>query len=624
MTRVDWLAVWILFSVWCSLSGWTLSALGSLNLVGVGVSTVLFLLALAAVRQPLELAQAVPRRVRNPLRSRWLLPRIWLLLAGLELVGGLLYAPNNFDYLTYRFPRVLYWCWDQQWHWISTANVRMNLSGTQFEWMMAPLFIFFKTDRLFFLINFISYLFLPGLVYSVFCGLGISRRISWWWMWVLPGGYCFVLQAGSAGNDSFTAVYLLAALQFIYRARHAGPVRNGVLSTLAIALMTAAKASNLPLVLPWAALLFFRRGQVLARATPLAVTLTLIAAIGASYLPMAVLNRAHTGDFFGDPTNQGQMKVNGPLGGIIGNVLQIGAGNMEPPLWYKDTSWAPAIPSFLQPLLKHSFPRLATTLAAFPVEEAAGIGLGCLAAAIVFVVLGLRARFFEQRLIAAPGREALWITAAVAVSMLVYMSKIATEAASRVVAPYYPLLIAGVLVIAALDGRVIHRRVVRWVGVLAMLSVLPAVILSPSRPLFPVGLAMEFMQKHAPVKVSEKFISSYQVYALRAYCFQDVTALLPSDARVVGFLQDGDAPEVSLWRPFGSRKMVDITAKDSAPDLKARGIHFLVVSQYALTYDEHTDIQAVLSQWSAHLVAEKQLILKAHQGNETWYVLSLD
>ncbi len=53
------------------------------------------------------------------------------------------------------------------------------------EWMMAPPFLLFKTDRLFFLIDFISYLFLPGLIFSVFNGLGIGKRISWWWMWGL-------------------------------------------------------------------------------------------------------------------------------------------------------------------------------------------------------------------------------------------------------------------------------------------------------------------------------------------------------------------------------------------------------------------------------------------------------
>jgi len=100
------------------------------------------------------------------------------LLAALAFVGGMTHAPDNYDYLTYRFPRVLYWSWYHAWSWIPTVDQRMNYSATGFEWLMVPLFIVFKTDRLFFLINFIVYLLLPGVVFSIFSHLGISKRIS--------------------------------------------------------------------------------------------------------------------------------------------------------------------------------------------------------------------------------------------------------------------------------------------------------------------------------------------------------------------------------------------------------------------------------------------------------------
>ena len=57
-------------------------------------------------------------------------PAIFLLLASLVFLGGVLYAPNNYDALTYRLPRMLNWLAAGQWFWIPTINERMNYSTT--------------------------------------------------------------------------------------------------------------------------------------------------------------------------------------------------------------------------------------------------------------------------------------------------------------------------------------------------------------------------------------------------------------------------------------------------------------------------------------------------------------
>src|SRR5205814_4382414 len=78
------------------------------------------------------------------------------------------------------------------------------------------------------------------------------RRVAWQWMWIFPAGYSFLLQAGSAGNDTFPTVYALAAIHFALRAKKTGRASDLWLSALSAALLTGAKASNLPLLLPWA------------------------------------------------------------------------------------------------------------------------------------------------------------------------------------------------------------------------------------------------------------------------------------------------------------------------------------------------------------------------------------
>src|SRR5208283_5640035 len=108
------------------------------------------------------------------------------------------------------------------------------------EWLTAPLLLFTKSDRALFLINFISFLLLPGLIFSLFTRLGVRARVAWQWMWLLPTGYTFLLQAGSAANDAFPTVYALAALDFACRAwASRRPAQLG-LSALCAALLTGA------------------------------------------------------------------------------------------------------------------------------------------------------------------------------------------------------------------------------------------------------------------------------------------------------------------------------------------------------------------------------------------------
>jgi len=622
VTSFDWLALWILFSAWSSLSGWCLSACGYLNPAGIAFSYSLFLGGLILFRSHLQGKGG--RTGWKILRSRYLAPKLWLLLAVLALVGGIAHAPNNYDYLTYRFPRILHWSWDHAWSWIPTVNGRMNYSGTGFEWLMVPLFIVFKTDRLFFLINFISCLLLPGVIFSVFSGLGISKRISWWWMWILPCGYCYILQAASVGNDSFAAVYFLASLHYLFQAKISSPLKNLTFSCLAIALMTGAKASNLPLVLPWLTVLFFHRRYLLEKIRPAVIAMVLMVAAAVSFLPMALLNIHFTGDYAGDPTNSGKMKVSNPVSGVLGNSLQLATDNLAPPLLPRSIDWEPLLPSHLKAYVLRDFPRLDLHMGELQIEEGAGLGLGIVLFVSLFIVGGIGARIADPSLIVARNRRALWVAGAGAVAWLAYMSKMGSESTSRLVAAYYPLLIAGILVMVSLDGRIVHRCVFKWVGFIAMLSAIPLVILCPARPLFPVQAVSNIMTKsHVPGGIVARYDQVYSVYASRAEGFKELIVAIPPSERAIGFLQLGNDPEASLWRPFGTRKVIDVTPADSAEEVKARGIHFVVVSQDALAYRYHTTVAFLSAKWSGSLVAEKSLILLAHRGSETWYLLSL-
>ncbi|MCE0498812.1 MAG: hypothetical protein LV481_12790 [Methylacidiphilales bacterium] len=618
----DVLALWILFSAWCSLSGWLLSIVGALNPWGYGLGFLAFIAALAIFgRQLLLSEEKSPFRRGRMLHSRWLLPKIWLSLTVLVFIGGLLYQPVNYDHLTYRFPRILFWSWEHRWYWIPSFNHRLNLSGTGFEWLMVPQFIFLHTDRFFFLINFISFLFLPGLVFSVFRRLGISPRVSWWWMWVLPCGYCYILQAASAGNDSFAAVYLLASLHYALKARTSSS-RYLVLSLLAVGLLTGAKASNLPLVLPWLVTVFFNRRPLFAPCKPHLLAVTLIVTAFVSYLPIALLNIHFTGDFTGDPQNYSELKLSNPVSGIAGNFIQIAADNLAPPLWYKPISWDPMIPAPIKKQLKRDYPRLVTKTGEMRIDEDAGVGLGVVAAAVFMIILRLRATLGRFRGAIPRNRPAVWIAVAGFIALLVYMGKMGSESAPRLIAAYYPLFIVGILLMVSLDGEVIRRTLCKIVAGLAMLSAVPLVVLSPSRPLFPVNLVLNYLS-HAGVSpgLIQRSHEVYDTYATRYDDFRDLRLDIPETETAIGFVHPGDDPEVSLWLPFGSRKVIDLTPNRTLGELQALHIHYIVVDNTALTNIYHITIDELLKQWSAAIVTQKYLTLKIQRGSELCYLI---
>ena len=143
MSSVTAIKIWIWLSAFAAASGWLLSAVGWLRLSGYFV--------LAAVTAGLwfglnRRSQPEPARVRwnwNKSRRRFTrpFPFLFALLAGLVLLGGLLYAPSNHTGLSYRIPRVLHWLDAGQWHWIDAPNYRMNNRACGIEWFSAPLLL---------------------------------------------------------------------------------------------------------------------------------------------------------------------------------------------------------------------------------------------------------------------------------------------------------------------------------------------------------------------------------------------------------------------------------------------------------------------------------------------------
>src|SRR5438445_1846344 len=300
MSFLPFVKLWLWISVLASVAGWTLSTVGELNRTGYTIFFVVAALMLWIARKRLQLFSAHRgsgwkkfwRRFRRPL------PLAFAFLTLLVLLGGMLYPPTNHTALTYRLPRVLQWLAHGHWFWIHTSNYRMNDRACGIEWLSAPLLLFTKSDRGLFLLNFIPFLLFPGLVFSFFTRVGVRPRVAWQWMWLLPTGYTFLLQAGSTGNDTFPTIYALAGLDFACRAWASRRASDLWHSALAAALLTGAKASNLPLLLPWfvALLPLFvsrkpgSKTKSIIASWPLTTTIIGLLVLLVSFLPTAILN----------------------------------------------------------------------------------------------------------------------------------------------------------------------------------------------------------------------------------------------------------------------------------------------------------------------------------------------
>ena len=323
--------IWVWLCAWLNFTGWALSGLHELNAGGYAVALLLFAAGAGLWLKRTGVA-IFPRGAGRKLfrRGRRPLPAVYLSVAALVLLGGALYAPTNFDALTYRLPRLLNWLDAGHWGWIPTCNERMNYSGVAWEWIALPILTLTHSDRGMFLINALGFLLMPGLLFSISRQLGVARKVAWTWMWLLPLAYGYVTQAGSIGNDLTGAWLCLLSIYFGLRARRSGSVAEVWTALLAAALLTGVKLSNLPLALPCLVAVWPALGQLRKHLAGSLAAAGL--AVVVSALPIMGLNWLNTGSWNGDPQNKYQMQMANPVAGLLGNGFLLAEQSLVPPV----------------------------------------------------------------------------------------------------------------------------------------------------------------------------------------------------------------------------------------------------------------------------------------------------
>jgi hypothetical protein len=609
--------VW--FGAWLNATGWALSALHQLNAGGYAVSLVLGA-AVFGWWQWRSAGKLFPGRTAGKLfrRCRRPLPALFLLVTGLIFLGGALYAPANYDALTYRLPRMLNWLSAGHWHWIATVNERMNYSGLAWEWIALPFLALLRSDRGLFLINALGFALLPGLLFSISRRLGVGRRVAWTWMWLLPLGYGFVTQAGSIGNDLTGAVFGLLALDFGLRARRSGRVSEVWLALLAAALMTGVKLSNLPLALPCLVAVWPALGRLRKHLAGSMVVIVLALAVSA--VPLMLLNQSHTGSWNGDPQNEAHMQIKNPVAAVLGNGFLLAEQSLLPPVFPGSVRFNDRLTRALPDSLKAAFPRLrGNKLTELPGEEGAGLGLLLTLPLLLVLAVSLcrlrpvgSSKSLFRRL--PPVALAAWVAA------LVFMAKLGSEAGPRLLLPYYLPVLMPVLLLP-LQQEWLRFRVWRLFLFLLALGILPVLVLSMSRPLWPAqSIATRLALAHPGNPTLQRLAATYTAYARRNDVLAPVRAALPDNAREVGFIAGSNDTDYSLWRPFGER-----TVRYLRPDLRRflqkPDMEWVVVKQAIWPDLSPVPLETWAAEHHAEIVATLPIVELVSWGPENWWVL---
>lgn len=629
MSSVTAIKIWIWLSAFATAAGWILSAVGWLRLSGYGVLAAITVGLWFWLQKRGQSQSTCGHGNFQKLRRRFTRPfPLWFaLIAMLVLLGGLLYAPSNHTGLSYRIPRVLHWLDAGHWHWIDAPNYRMNNRACGIEWMSAPLLLLFKSDRGLFLLNFIPFLLLPGLLFSLLRRLGVRGRVAWSWMWVFPSGYVFLLQAGSAGNDAFPVVYGIAAVDFACRAWASRRASDLWYSMLALALLTGAKASNMPLGLVWlvAVVPLWR----VVKSHLLAASLVTALALLISFVPTAVLNLRYCGSWSGLQLENAGLEMKNPFVGLWGNQVVLAMNNLCPPFfpfakWWNEHG-LDHLPAFIVEPMKRNFEWPFQEVLEIPTEDWSGIGLGL----SILMLLALLAvlPFYFQRDPERWNRTAMppWVLKLVLLSpwlaFAAYCMKSGMVTPGRLIAPYYPLLLPSLLLGVA-QARLVRRLWWRLlVGGVFLLAVVVLVI-TPPRPLWPALTILRSLAESKPQsRLINRALVSYQVYRVRPDPLVAVRAQLPAGIERIGFLGTPDDLDISLWKPYGNgRKIVHLFLEDTAEQIRAQNLRYAVVHGFQFTLQK-ASFEDWLKQVRAEVVADVTATVTVRMGEQHWYIV---
>jgi hypothetical protein len=148
-------------------------------------------------------------------------------------------------------------------------------------------------------------------------------------------------------------------------------------------------------------------------------------------------------------------------------------------------------------------------------------------------------------------------------------------------------------------------------------------VVSPPRPLWPAKTILtKLADKASPNPLVQRSLTVYSVYGMRSDGFKQVRERLPSDADPLGFVAT-DEVETSLWKPFGSRRILHVKATDTRSQIQERGIRYVLVSAETWERLGKQSLESWFTDLGADVVETFTPRLRAGKEPFIWYLIRL-
>jgi hypothetical protein len=158
------------------------------------------------------------------------------------------------------------------------------------------------------------------------------------------------------------------------------------------------------------------------------------------------------------------------------------------------------------------------------------------------------------------------------------------------------------------------------VAFLAAVSALPAVILSATRPLWPAGTVCKILERKFPNSgLVSRAATVYSVYGRRGDALGSLRQYIPPGTKVIGFAGTEDDPETGLWRPFGSRRVLDLT-RENTNQLLGGNVEIVVASARGIQENYNCSLEQWLAEKHLRVLGREELVVKVAQGKQEWVV----
>jgi hypothetical protein len=174
--------------------------------------------------------------------------------------------------------------------------------------------------------------------------------------------------------------------------------------------------------------------------------------------------------------------------------------------------------------------------------------------------------------------------------------------ASRIGAPFYPLLLLSLLRLPCIGGLE-RRRFTACLAVAAALMVVPIIVLTPARPLVPPP-AVSWLES----KPSLRFLAErYRHWANLRDPLAPLRAAIPAEAKKLGYAGGWKETPYGLWKPLGSREIVELGLPVGSKAGPPPDLHYAVVTEAGLKARYGADLETWCRATHAQVVYQLQV-----------------